>query len=78
MNMQLIRVPLVKFVIGNFKISKYAILNFIFQQAAQRAKELRAKFEEWEQTQDAKDQIHQVKLFNIIMMMKPFSLDIYG
>ena len=33
-------------------------------QNAQRAKELRAKFEEWENSQDAKDQLAQMAAFD--------------
>jgi len=33
-------------------------------QEAQRAKELRAKFEEWEKSQDAKDQLAQMSAFD--------------
>ena len=35
-----------------------------FPQSAQRAKELRAKFEEWEQSQDAKDQMAQMAAYD--------------
>lgn len=38
-------------------------LFFLFQEAA-RAKQLRAKFEEWEQSQDAQEQLSQIMAFD--------------
>jgi hypothetical protein len=39
------------------------VLDNDFMQNTERAKKLRAKFEEWEQSQDAKDQVmHQMQI----------------